>query len=66
MELKVNGESQTLSSPMRLSEFLEKHELKERLVVVELNREIIPRPRYSETVLREGDEIEIVQMMAGG
>ena len=33
---------------------------------VELNREIVPRQRYAEIVLKAGDEVEIVQMMAGG
>lgn len=66
MELKVNGDRQRLMLPMRLSEFLGKHGLKEQMVVVELNHEIVPRLQYAETVLTDGDEIEIVQMMAGG
>lgn len=66
MELTVNGELQTLAEPMLLSDYLAKYGLQERMVVVELNREIVPRPRYGEIVLAEGDEIEIVQMMAGG
>jgi sulfur carrier protein len=35
-------------------------------VAVEYNREILPKPRYGETVLREGDLIEIVQFVGGG
>jgi thiamine biosynthesis protein ThiS len=36
------------------------------MVVVEHNYEIVPRERYDEIVLREGDNLEIVQMVAGG
>jgi sulfur carrier protein len=35
-------------------------------VAVEYNREILPKPRYGETVLKEGDFLEIVQFVGGG
>jgi len=35
-------------------------------VVVEYNYEIVPRERYGEITLRDGDTLEIVQMTAGG
>ena len=35
-------------------------------VVVELNEEIVPRGRYADTVLRDGDRVEIVCFMGGG
>jgi sulfur carrier protein len=66
VELTVNGEPCALMQPMLLSEFLAAHGLQEKMVVVELNREIVPRQRYRETTLQDRDEIEIVQMMAGG
>jgi len=34
--------------------------------VVEYNYEIVPRDRYGEITLRDGDALEIVQMTAGG
>jgi thiamine biosynthesis protein ThiS len=34
--------------------------------VVERNGEIVPRDRYSDTSIQDGDNLEIVQMMAGG
>jgi len=66
IELIVNGEPQCLDQPMSIAEFLEAHGLQERMVVVEHNREIVPRDRYGEVILEPGDELEIVQMMAGG
>jgi len=33
-------------------------------VAVELNREIAPRNRWSETVLKDGDRLEIVHFVA--
>jgi len=35
-------------------------------VAVELNRAIVPRDRWQETELREGDQLEIVHFVGGG
>ena len=35
-------------------------------VAVELNRDIVPRDRWGETALYEGDRLEIVQFVGGG
>ena len=35
-------------------------------VVVELNEAIVPKACYGETVLRDGDQVEIVCFMGGG
>ena len=66
MELLVNGEQRALKEPISISDFLALHNLNAKTIVVEHNRIIVPRDRYGETILRAGDEIEIVQMMAGG
>ena len=66
IELTINGEVRSLPRPMGLNEFLDQHGLHAQRIVVERNREIVPRHTYAEVVLLAGDEIEIVQMMAGG
>ena len=35
-------------------------------VAIELNREIVPRDRWSATRLNEGDRLEIVHFVGGG
>jgi thiamine biosynthesis protein ThiS len=35
-------------------------------VAVERNREIVPRSAHSTTQLKEGDQLEIVQLVGGG
>ena len=35
-------------------------------VAVELDREIVPRDRWPETPLKEGDCLEIVHLIGGG
>ena len=33
---------------------------------LEYNLEIIPKERYAQTILKDGDEVEIVSFMGGG
>jgi thiamine biosynthesis protein ThiS len=66
MELIVNGETRVLGESLSIEELLLLHDLKPQMVVVERNRAIVPRDQFATTMLEPGDEIEIVQMMAGG
>ncbi len=65
MTLTINGEPRDTESAT-VSEFLASISLPSQLVVVEHNGEIVPRDRYGEQPLRDGDILEVVQMMAGG
>ena len=66
MQLIVNGEARAVDGIGTLGEFLHSRNLSAKMVVVERNGEIVPREKYEETPLTEGDVLEIVQMMAGG
>ena len=66
MQLIVNGEMREVDGVGTLGEFLATRNLNVKMVVVERNGEIVPREKYDETPLTEGDVLEIVQMMAGG
>ena len=64
--LTINGRDVHLENPMTIAQLLASKNLHAKIVVVERNREIVPRERYDDVVLGAGDELEIVQMMAGG
>ena len=66
LHLTINGKPTTLDRPLTITEFLASRNLKDRMVVAEHNGEIIPRDRYTQITLNEGDNLEVVQMMAGG
>ena len=66
INLKVNGESVTCSSPTRLPEFLENMGLNPRLLAVEYNGEILHRQLWEQTEIKEGDNLEIVTVVGGG
>ena len=66
MELVVNGEPRRVAARSTLLDLLEALGLDPRTVVVELNREIVRRPRLGETALSPGDAIELVHFVGGG
>lgn len=55
-----------LPEGMTITQFLEEKNLRPRSVVVELNRVIIERDKYAETVLNDKDEVEIMRFIGGG
>jgi sulfur carrier protein len=66
IQLLVNGETRTIASPATLEDLLASFELDPRMVVVELNREIVRRPELSRVQLKSGDAVELVHFVGGG
>jgi sulfur carrier protein len=62
----VNGEPKTIRDPATVADLLAHLGLDPRMVVVELNREIIRRPRIGDIRLSDGDAIELVHFVGGG
>ena len=71
MNLHINGESHAFgdSAPgaqFTLAALIESLAMKSDRVAVELNREIVPRDRWPQTPLKDGDRLEIVHFVGGG
>lgn len=66
MNVTINGESHPLTTEATLQDLLGTLGLTEGRIAVELNAEIVPRSRYQETPLSDGDKIEIVHAIGGG
>jgi thiamine biosynthesis protein ThiS len=67
MKLHINGEERTFDSPVStLAALVEALGMKSDRVAVELNRDIVPRDRWSETPLKDGDRLEVVHFVGGG
>lgn len=65
MNLTINGENQAFSAET-LSALVEQLGMKSDRVAIELNREIVPRDRWHQTPLHDGDRLEIVHFVGGG
>ena len=71
MKLRINGEERTFAEPapagpFMLSALIEVLGMKSDRVAVELNRDIVPRDRWPQTHLKNGDHLEIVHFVGGG
>ncbi len=66
MRLQVNGEEKVFDRPLTLAGLIDGMGLKADRVAVELNRDIAPRERWSETQLKDDDQLEIVHFGGGG
>jgi thiamine biosynthesis protein ThiS len=66
MDIVVNGEPRRVPAPATLLDLLDRLGLDPRTVVVELNREIVRRPRLGEVNLASGDAVELVHFVGGG
>ena len=69
MKLEINGEERDFSgspAPFTLAALVETLGMKADRVAVELNRDIVPRDRWAQTQLNEGDRLEVVHFVGGG
>ncbi|MBO5572371.1 MAG: sulfur carrier protein ThiS [Ruminococcus sp.] len=63
--IKVNGEMMDMDGKT-VAQLLEAMDAGSQRVAVELNMDIVPRASYGETVLKDGDSVEVVRFVGGG
>ena len=66
IEVSVNGAAQRLAPDTDVVALLEHLQLAGKRVAVERNGEIVPRSRFAQTTLVNGDRLEIVVAVGGG
>jgi thiamine biosynthesis protein ThiS len=66
ISIRLNGKNREISHELTLSQLLLELQVREQAVAVELNRRIIERGQYPNTIIRGGDQLEIVHFVGGG
>jgi thiazole synthase len=66
LKITLNGDSFELERPVSVSELLAKLDIDPRRVAVELNLAVLKRGSFDVTLVREGDQVEIVNFVGGG
>jgi sulfur carrier protein len=66
MKLVLNGKEQEVPDRISARGLLDVLGLRPEAVVVERNEQAIPRSRLAEVALAPGDQVEIIQAIAGG
>jgi sulfur carrier protein len=66
MRIHVNGELSEVAAGSTVARLLGELGVTQPHVAVELNLEVVPRAQHAETVLRDGDRLEVVTLVGGG
>jgi thiamine biosynthesis protein ThiS len=66
IHIHVNGELRQIVADATIATLIAQLGLAQERLAIELNLDILPRPRWPETVLQEGDKLEIVHFVGGG
>jgi thiamine biosynthesis protein ThiS len=66
LRVQVNGEIRELPDELTLDALVRQLAIAPERLAIELNREVVRRARWAETVVRDGDQIEIVHFVGGG
>lgn len=63
--VKVNGQEWDLAGKT-VAEYLADTDYDPKRIAVERNGQIVPKSRYGETLLEDGDSLEVVSFVGGG
>ncbi|HXI22962.1 MAG TPA: sulfur carrier protein ThiS [Pyrinomonadaceae bacterium] len=66
MQIKLNGENHELAETCTLEDLVRELSLTPQRVAIELNQGVVRRDQWAETILNEGDRVEIVHFVGGG
>ncbi|MED3977419.1 sulfur carrier protein ThiS [Priestia megaterium] len=67
MNLIINGKTVTVGDEIETVEhLLQAQKLHERVVIVELNKNILQKEEHSDACLKDGDALEVVSFVGGG
>jgi sulfur carrier protein len=66
IKVSVNGEVKELENGLNVSEMIEALEYKVKGFAVAVNTTFVPIAKYNETIIKEGDTIDILAPVQGG
>lgn len=66
VELTLNGEPIRLPARTCIDTLLEQRGIPRKGIAVAINRQVVPRARYGDHVIRDGDVVDVVQAVGGG
>jgi len=63
--VKINGKPEDIAGK-KLSEYLIENGYNLKRIAVEICGDIVPKTMYAETIIKDGDIIEVVSFVGGG
>ena len=66
MTIKLNGDRHEIPQPLSVSALLATLAIDARRVAVEHNLAVVKKAAYDTSIVKDGDEVEIVNFVGGG
>ena len=66
MQITINGKPETLDDGISVAQLLARLKLEPIRVALEINEDLVPRKTFADTMVHDGDRIEIVTFVGGG
>ena len=66
ISVSINGNTHQFDTPISVAALLEQMQLGGKRIALERNGEIVPRGRFTQQMLADGDKLEIVVAVGGG
>jgi len=64
--ITLNGETREMEHGIDLARLLDRFDLPKQRVAIELNGTVVRRSTWGETLVSDGDKIEVVHFVGGG
>ena len=66
MKITVNGTEREVAEGTTIAQLIEQLKLRTDRIATERNLDVVPKARYADTRLADGDKLEIVTFVGGG
>ncbi len=66
MQIIINGETKKIENELNLRELLEKLDLPDERIAIELNKEVVRKKDWETVKIADRDKIEIIHFVGGG
>jgi sulfur carrier protein len=66
VNIQVNGQGREIAAGSTIANLLGELGVTQPHVAVEVNLEVVPRAQHRDTILSDGDRVEVVTLVGGG
>ncbi|NKQ41218.1 MAG: sulfur carrier protein ThiS [Sulfurovum sp.] len=66
IEISINGKKEKLDKSICIAEMLKKFKFDDQFSGVAINMEFVSKKLYSQIIIRDGDQIEVLAPICGG
>ena len=65
-EVTINGEKRSVKGGLNVAQLLDELGVRQHILIVELNGEIVRRESFDEALVEDGDILELIRVAGGG